>query len=320
MLQEGNKLNDSNINEILEFKRELVAGNVKKAMGAANAVSRDLWQVAPHEIHVIPGFNPRVNDEARAEHVRSIAQSILANGFYADKPLAGFVANEDGVPKIYLTEGHCRREGAILAIAKGAPLRTVPMVVKDRSASMEDLTVALVQSNAGKPFTPFETSVVCKRLVAFGRDEAHIAQVLGFTTTYVSKLLTLAGAPSAVRDLVQAGKVSLADAVDALRKHGENAAQVLQSAVDRASAAGKSRATATFMPEVVRNRVVARAAPQLFTAVQTLRQHEAWGRLPEDVQTLFDKALADIEQAVAKKQAKQSQPAKASADTDAPAA
>lgn len=95
---------------------ELNAGNVKKAMADAHAVSSDLWKVPVSEIHVIPDFNVRANGAEHKEHLEGLVESIIANGFYSHKPLAGYVALEDGKQTIYLTDGHCRLEAVKEAI------------------------------------------------------------------------------------------------------------------------------------------------------------------------------------------------------------
>ena len=92
----------------LDVDTNLVQGNTKAAMKAAGASSRDLWQVNFEMLRIIPGFNTRVKNAAYFAHVRNIADSIKAEGYYQDKPMAGFVAKEDGNDVIFVTDGHCR--------------------------------------------------------------------------------------------------------------------------------------------------------------------------------------------------------------------
>ena len=87
-----------------DFTRELTPGNTKAAMKAVGASSSDLRKVEPARLRVLEGFNARVKNEAYTARVRWIADSIKANGYYPDKPLTGFVALEDGVEVIYVTE------------------------------------------------------------------------------------------------------------------------------------------------------------------------------------------------------------------------
>lgn len=54
--------------------------------------------------------------------------------------MAGFVAKEDGNDVIFVTDGHCRYDAVELAIAEGAELSRIPVVVAHQGTSMEDLT------------------------------------------------------------------------------------------------------------------------------------------------------------------------------------
>ena len=62
---------ENNLNEV-EFNTTLIAASIKGTMKAAGAGSRDLWQVEPSKIHVIPGLNPRVMTEAYKAHIRAL--------------------------------------------------------------------------------------------------------------------------------------------------------------------------------------------------------------------------------------------------------
>ncbi len=93
------------------------------------------------------------------------------------------------------------------------------MVVKPNSSSLEDLTVSLVTSNGGKRLTPYELGMVAKRLEGFGWEPERIASRLLITEQYVEQLLMLMGAPLGLRQAVQAGHMSAANAVELLRKH-----------------------------------------------------------------------------------------------------
>jgi len=144
------------------FNRELTPGNTKAAMKDVGAASSDLWKVEPAKLRTLKGFNARIINDTYTSRVRWIADSIKANGFYPDKPLTGFVALEDGKEVIYVTGGHRRFEAVFLAIEEGADVPTVPVVIKPRGTSMEDLTVDLVVGNEGEPLTTYEQAAMVK--------------------------------------------------------------------------------------------------------------------------------------------------------------
>lgn len=216
-------------------------GSVKTAM--AGSTSSDLWKVPRQKLHVEPGFNVRIHDADYEAHVRTIADSIKANGYYPDKPIAGFVTKRDGQDIIIVTDGHSRLAAFDLAVSEGWQGSELPVVTKPRGTSMEDLTIALVTSNNGKPLSPYELGLVCKRLVGYGMEPKDIAQRLSFTTVYVNGLLDLVAAPKAVRDLVISGKVSATLAMETLRSHGAEAAKMLMSGAKEAQSSGKERVT-----------------------------------------------------------------------------
>lgn len=227
-----------------DFTRELTPGNTKAAMKAVGAASSDLWKIEPSRLRILEGFNARIKNETYTARVRWIADSIKANGYYPDKPLTGFVALEDGEEVIYVTGGHRRHEGVLLAIEEGADVPTVPVVIKPRGTSMEDLTVDLVVGNEGEPLTTYEQAVVCKRLAGFGWESKEIARRLGYSgAQYVDALLSLAAAPLPVRRMVMESVISATLAIDSIKKHGDKAGDVLLAAMVK-SGTGAKRITA----------------------------------------------------------------------------
>lgn len=229
---------------------EFSQGSVKKAMQGMS--SADLWKMPPDRLRVADGFNVRDKDSAYNERVRTIANSIIENGYMADKPIAGYVAEEDGEHIIYITDGHTRYDAIQLAISEGHEIVEVPVVTKPRGTSMEDLTVALVTSNSGERLKPLELARVCQRLLGYGMTENTIAKRIGITREYLNQLLDLLAAPKALRDMVSKGTVSATLAIETVKKHGgKGAAKVLKEGVKEAKASGKERVTAKHVKKAV---------------------------------------------------------------------
>lgn len=216
-------------------------GSIKKAM--KDVTSSDLWKVPRDRLIVQPGFNVRTHTPEYKAHIRQIADSIKANGYMQDKPIAGYVASTDLGDTIIVTDGHSRLAAFDLAVSEGWEGTELPVVTKPRGTSMEDLTIALVTSNNGRPLSPYEIGVVAKRLIGYGMETKDIAARLGFTKQYIEGLLDVVAAPKAIRDLVVAGTVSTTLAVETLKKHGKDAAKVLSEGAKEATAAGKERVT-----------------------------------------------------------------------------
>ena len=275
-----------------EFDASLTAGNVKAAMKDAGAVSADLWQVAPDRLRVLEGFNARVKNDAYTARVRWIADSIKANGYYKDKPLSGFVAREDGVDVIYVTGGHRRHEAVHLAISEGVDVPHVPVVIKPKGTGMEDLTVDLIVGNEGEPLTTYEQAVVCKRLAGFGWDSKEIARRVGYSTAqYVDGLLALAGAPLPIRKMVIESVISATTAIEAIKKHGDNATDVLLAAVVKA---GGGRVTAKAMPGAEFKKAVKKQAEPMYTMLTKVQEDPGYDSLSDDLRCMLAALLERI--------------------------
>lgn len=216
----------------------LSAGSVKNTMKAVGAGSSDLWNVPVAAVKVLPGFNVRTRNATYAAHIAALGESILANGYYRDRPLSGYVASDGSV---YVTDGHSRLEAIAYANERGASIESVPVVTKPAGTSVEDLTVGLVMSNSGKPLAPIEKAEVVKRLLSYGMAEETIAKRLGVTAGYVKDLLMLAGAPKAIRKLVEDDAISAANAVAMMKKHGDKALEVIEAALGAAAEKGETK-------------------------------------------------------------------------------
>lgn len=283
--------------------KPLIAGGAKKLMGTIGAKSRDLWQVPVGQIKVLKGFNVREKDDAYHAHIKALAKSIEMEGFFQDKPLAGYVAKEADGDVIYLTDGHCRYEAVQQAITDGATIESLPVVVKPNSCSLEDLTVALVVSNTGKPLTPYETGVVVKRLQGFGWDSEKVAERLQLSVQYVDQLLTLMGAPLEIRRMVQAGQVSAAIAVEMLRKHAADAVGLLLQAHDKASKSGSKKVTAKHLPGAKLKKELTKQAPVMRETLSAIQADPGFEGLKESIRQKLHQLLKSLEEAAVEQDA-----------------
>lgn len=283
-------MNPKDFKLISDFQAELIAGNVKAAMANAGARSSDLWKVPLAALRDLEGYNLRIPGPERDAHVANIKASILANGYYADKPLSGYVGIENGEPVIYVLDGGCRKSAVLEAAAGGAPIETVPVVIKDRSSSMEDLTTAMLESNESKAFNALEKALGAKRLKGFGQSDIRIAATLRCSPGYVGQLLTLAGAPLKIRAMVQSGEVSATLALEAMLKHKEGATAVLDGAVSKAKAAGKGKASAKHTEGSLAGSRHRKHGPALFEIVG--RFLDTKPNIPEPFSTELDELFA----------------------------
>lgn len=222
---------------------KLTEGNLAGALRATGATRSNVYLVPPKHLRVFTGFNVRVRNEEHVAHVRALADSMKAEGFFPDKPLSGLVVIEGGLHVIYIFDGHCRLEAVELAIAEGALIEAVPVVISQEGVSAADMTAALISRNTGRPLEPIEKAAVIKMLLNMGFDTEAVMARLGFTRQYYRDLMVLNAAPAEVKGMVERGELSAKTAVMVLRSEGEKAVEVLRASMDVAQAVGRRKVT-----------------------------------------------------------------------------
>lgn len=230
----------------------------RKAITAAATGKSDSFNVRVDQLRTITGFNVRIREtDDYRQHVEELKQSIRENGFYANKPLAGYIGKdgESGDEDvIFITDGHTRLEAVqeinAEAVDAGEEIETVPVILKPADTSINDLTIALVQDNNGRPLLPYEMGIVVRRLQNAKDGEGNalfsksdIARKLSITERYIDDLNVLVSAPPKVRNAVLSGEVAATLAIQELRKNPKKAEERITSAVTKAKARGKTKAT-----------------------------------------------------------------------------
>lgn len=277
------------------FNELLTPASVKKVMAEIEAKSRDSYQVPISCIRLLPNFNVRIHDAAYEAHIEQLTKSILKDGFYQDKPLAGYVAEVDGEKIIYLTDGYSRYAAVARANTRGSSIEVLTMAIKPASTSMEDLTVGIWASNEGKPLTPYEKAVICKRLVGYGWDDDQIADRFTITRAYVNQLLMLIGAPIEIRRLVQEGRISADAAISYIKKFGaKEAVALLTQAGTKAESEGKTKIAAKYLPGAAYAKAVKKQAPVMADTLKSVKADPGYASLSPDVRTKLDDLLAKL--------------------------
>lgn len=279
----------------------LEKGSIKGAMREAAmpdakiAPSRDLWQLEPKKLKVVADLNPRVRTPDYLAHIRKLADSMLEEGFYQDKPLAGYVMKEGGKNVVYIYEGGSRLEAALLAISEGAKFVEVPVSVSQEGMNMEDILVAMVKGNEGRPLTSYEKAVICKRLARCNWKPSQIAKRLGMAASMVQGLLALMEAPFEIREMVATELVSATMAIELLDKHGAVVAlEKLLAAQDAAAEVGNTRITQRFVPGAKFARAVKKAGPVMFDTLTVIQSDPGFAGLSEETRTTLEKLIGDL--------------------------
>jgi ParB/RepB/Spo0J family partition protein len=216
------------------FKQKILSKEIKRA---------DAMKIRIQDLHEEPGFNLRIEDEEFRASIDALADHIAQGGQY---PALEVRPRAEG--GAWIVDGHRRRRAIIEAHQRGASIADangdvwVPIVAFEGNDA--DRVARVITSAEGRALKPLEVAEGYKRLRNMGWDNTRIAQKVGKTPQHVAQLLTLADANSDVHQIVAAGGVSAAVAVDMVRKHGENAGKVLADEVGKARAQGKAKATA----------------------------------------------------------------------------
>ncbi len=288
-----------------DFHSEIIQGSVKKFMneiqdGEKIGSSRDLYFMDRKNIRVIPGYNVRVQNDRLKAHIRAIADSIKLDGFRPSNPLTGHVAREGGELVFYVVGGHCRLEAVDLVEAEtGESVGKIPVIATAQGTSMEDLTVDLARSNAttGKELEPYELAMICKRMLRFNWTHDTMAEKVGITRAYLDNLLILAGAPSAIREMVIEDQVSATTAIDSIKAHGSEAASKLQAALVSVKKTGGERITKKHIEPTqiaLIKKQVAKAAPRLYASLGEIRKDQGYAGLSAGLREKLDEIFAQI--------------------------
>lgn len=276
-----------NMKEIeADFTLDFTPGNIKAAMKDQADGSADLWKVKVENVHVIPGFNPRLHDENREARIRWIADSIKENGYYPHEPMGGIVALVDGKQVVFIYSGHTRLAGVHLANSEGAGIEVVPVSVQ-RGLSMDDLNIKLINGNEGQPLSPYETAIVVKRLINNGVSEEEVCRRTRMSPGWLGDLLLLMSSSTKLRELVARSLVSPTFAIEALKEHGSEAYAKLKEALDKKSAGGEpKRITKKDVAPVSKFvKLVRKSAPTLFTALEEVKSDPGFKSLSPELQS-----------------------------------
>ncbi len=206
------------------------------------ALSRSaLLKFDPRTLKVKAGLNGRdLSTPENVEHVEWLAKSMAENGYIDSHPLEVFSEGDD----VFVSDGHCRLAGVMLAISRGVEIQTVTCVHERRGTNDFERILNQNLANSGKRLTPLEEGHNIKRAINLGATIKQVAEKLGKSETYVSQSLDFQAAPAEVHAMVRAGEVSATLAAQVVRKRGSEGVEAIKKAVTTAKASGKGKATA----------------------------------------------------------------------------
>lgn len=202
---------------------ELAQGLVKKTSA---------YLADPTAIKRREGWNVRFD----FGEIEELANSIAANGFYANEPIL-VKRNSAGVLEI--VDGDRRLTAVELLIQRGQWKEVgVPVVIADRQMDDAEGYIRMFTANTGKNFLPLEEAAAYKRLADLGIKPVEIARRIGRSEAHVADRLSLLGAAPEVKEALKNGKLgsTLAENI-AKKKDQKEQAELVKKATE--SKAGK---------------------------------------------------------------------------------
>lgn len=293
------------------FDATITPGVLKEAMKEAGASSGDLWKLPFDQIRIIDGFNLRVRNAQYAAKIEEYATSMFNEGWYAHKPMSGLVQRDAaGKSTVYIFDGHTRLEAIPIAnrrlAAAGRPLIgdvTVIAIPSKKNGkdpiTMTDLTVLDIQGNKSNPHSAYEYAVGCKRLADDGEPVAEIARRLDISQEWVKSMLSLMAAPKALRERVANEALTVTLAVQLVKEHGDDAADMVEAAVAEKEAQGKDGKITrkNIKPNSPFTKAVKRSAPAMYATLADVKKDPAFAHLEAGTREKLLELLDTLEKA-----------------------
>lgn len=173
-------------------------------------------------------------DNTRVDYgdIESIKKYIRANG--TDKLAPIKVRKVHGKDEYVLCHGYRRMKAITEMIEAGEKVDFVIVIVVTNKYTEEDALVDHIAENAGKPLNALEQAETFLRLKnTAGKNQSQIARAIGKTPAYVSTMLKLAKASDEVKQVVRDGFISTSLVLLIMKKHKENAEEVIMKEVNR---------------------------------------------------------------------------------------
>lgn len=204
-----------------------------------------LKRIPLDQIAVVEGRNIRqMTGGEWQEAIEEMAYSLAQTG--QQQPIIVSHNKETGFYEIIA--GHRRYNGAKLANEKhNASIEYMDAIVKKRAPKEAELLEVMLADAQSSKLKPLEVAEGIKRFQKISKlSQKEIADKLGFTQAYISQLATLADAPEELKQAVENGEISAANATELVRdeqKGKGNAVETFKTAQTEAKKKGKGKVT-----------------------------------------------------------------------------
>ncbi|MGL5925519.1 ParB/RepB/Spo0J family partition protein [Chroococcidiopsis sp.] len=185
------------------------------------------------------------NNREKRENKEQLKAQILKAGEVIQE-LRGYYDPESG--KIAIISGRGRRECVLELIAEGHTINPkLPIKCYATPITPEDyakLLVLEVTDNDGEPMKPFEIGKIAKELIdKHGYTQDQAALELGRTAARIGQLISIYSQPESIQKSVENDEISITLAAEIVQKHGDHAAEMIETAIVEAKQSGKKKAT-----------------------------------------------------------------------------
>lgn len=212
--------------------------SVKEVLKASGGSVAEKLLIPPSLIDVEDGFNVRIPGRELDEHIDGLASLIKLNGFDPTQPIS---VSRNG-DRFVVRSGHCRFTAVKRLLSIGEQILTIPALLEPQGTNNVDRAYQIGTQNGQKPLTELEYGVLIKRQRGYGQTDDQIMAGFGKTRAWLSRVMDLAGASSDVHRAVVERRISATEAVNVVRRHGEDAGAVIGAAVDHAKSENRKRA------------------------------------------------------------------------------
>lgn len=265
--------------------------NSFKQMSRNDVIKRrdDGMYIRLEDLHIEEGFNVRIDDE----YTRAGDEALFAH-----MSEGGYVPRIEVVPRdeggVWVREGH-RRTRCYQRMASEGVQEIEWIPIQPFKGDQLDQIAHIVKSNDQLKLRFFEEAEVVKRLHAFNLTPDQIAAKIGRSRPHVDKLMLLAYADHAIKQLASSDTVSLDVIADTIRKEGGKAADSLQAAVKKLEGNGKKKVTRSQLQPPFKAKQGRRLA-EIISSTEIIRKDdkisiEIPGDLESEIRELIDAYL-----------------------------
>lgn len=218
-----------------DTKVKPVASLKAMAEGNVDGIQKATYfKVDPQLVEFEEGFNLREEGPDLDAYLDSLYQAMKAGA--AIPPID--VSVVDG--RIVARDGHCRTRAARRLVAEGIEYMLEARQYRGNDA---DCVLHMLGTAQGKSLTPLEQGRGYLRLIRYGMTVVQISERTGLHRNTIDNWLILAEAPSEIQQMLSRGDVAALVVVEAIRKHGSKAVELLRGKIEKVQAGGEKKVT-----------------------------------------------------------------------------